>query len=98
MEIEFDSLNELYTRIKPALLTKKNELKRSGIDYIKEEDIWNYLTEHKWSNSRNLSLYQMVSDILNTENIRIERYVKNKMSMRNRDLYFEKQEDVKNEQ
>ena len=47
------TLEELYKRLKPALLTKKNELKRSGIEYIKEEDIWNYLTEVKWANSKN---------------------------------------------
>lgn len=95
MEIEFDTLQELYERIKPALFTKKAELKRNGIDYVKEEDIWNYLTEVKWINSRNLSLYQMVSDILNAENVKIDRYVKNKMKMRNRDLYFS--EDDENE-
>lgn len=90
MDIEFSSLKDLYNRIKPALKTKRLELKRSGIDYIKEEDIWNYLTEVKWVNSRNLSLYQMVSDVLNSENIKIDRYVKNKMTMRNRNLYFDK--------
>ena len=60
MDLEFGTLEELYKRLKPALLTKKNELKRSGIEYIKEEDIWNYLTEVKWANSKNLLLYQMV--------------------------------------
>lgn len=89
MDLEFGTLEELYKRLKPALLTKKNELKRSGIEYIKEEDIWNYLTEVKWSNSKNLLLYQMVNDILNVPNIRIEKYVKDKMSIRNRNIYFE---------
>lgn len=89
MDLEFGTLEELYKRLKPALLTKKNELKRSGIEYIKEEDIWNYLTEVKWANSKNLLLYQMVNDILNIPNIRIEKYVKDKMSIRNRNIYFE---------
>lgn len=89
MDLEFGTLKELYKRLKPALLTKKNELKRNNIEYIKEEDIWNYLTEVKWANSKNLLLYQMVNDILNVPNIRIEKYVKDKMSMRNRNIYFE---------
>lgn len=89
MDLEFGTLEELYKRLKPALLTKKNELKRSGIEYIKEEYIWNYLTEVKWANSKNLLLYQMVNDILNVPNIRIEKYVKDKMSIRNRNIYFE---------
>lgn len=88
MDIEFSSLEELYRRIKPALHTKKEEMKRSGYPYIKEEDIWNYLKEVKWVRSNNLSLYQMVSDVLNVENSRIDKYLKEKLNMRNRTVYF----------
>ena len=87
--MEFNSIKELYERVKPALKTKCKELKRINYFYIKEEDIWNYLTEVKWANSKNLLLYQMVNDILNVPNIRIEKYVKDKMSIRNRNIYFE---------
>ena len=45
---EFETLEELYKRIKPALITKKNEMHRDGYIYIKEEDIWNYLKEIKY--------------------------------------------------
>lgn len=88
MDVEFNSLEELYRRIKPALHTKKEEMKRSGYPYIKEEDIWNYLKEIKWVHSKNLSLYQMVSDVLNVEDSLIDRYLREKLSMRNRDVYF----------
>lgn len=88
MDVEFNSLEELYRRIKPALHTKKEEMKRNGYPYIKEEDIWNYLTEIKWVHSKNLSLYQMVSDVLNVEDSLIDRYLREKLSMRNRDVYF----------
>ena len=47
MEIEFNSLVELYERLKPAITTKQRELKRTGYDYIKQEDIWNFLKERK---------------------------------------------------
>lgn len=79
MDIEFKSLNELYLRIKPALLSKKNDLFRNGIKYIKEEDIWNCLRETKWSKTTNLSLAEIVDDILNVDNYLIEKYVQKKM-------------------
>jgi Mg2+ and Co2+ transporter CorA len=78
--MEFKSLSELYTRIRPALISKSNDLKRMGINYIKEEDIWNYLKETKWIRTSDLSLADMVSDIFNLSSDAIEKYVKNKMN------------------
>lgn len=89
MDITFNSLEELYKRIKPALKTKKEEMRRAGYIYIKEEDIWNYLKEVKWINSKNLSLYQMVNDVLNVDNMLIDKYLKEKLNMRNRKIYFD---------
>ena len=89
MDINFSSLQELYDRIKPALVTKKEEMRRSGINYIKEEDIWNYFKETKWTKANDLSLYQMVSDVLNTDNILIEDYFKEKISKEVRVPNFE---------
>ena len=58
MDIKFETLEELYKRIKPALITKKNEMHRDGYIYIKEEDIWNYLKKQTlinlWKNIPNL--------------------------------------------
>ena len=76
MDIEFNSVKELYDRLKPALTTKVTELKRNDLDYIKIEDIWNYLKDSKWSKANNLLLYQMVNDILNLDNNEIDEYVK----------------------
>lgn len=81
--IKFTSLEELYKRLRPALKTKKDEMNQLGYMYIKEIDIWNYLKEVKWTNSKNLSLYQMVSDVLNADNILIDKYLKEKLSLRN---------------
>lgn len=78
--MEFKSLSELYARIRPALISKNNDLKRMGINYIKEEDIWNCLKESKWVKTSNLSLSEMVSDIFNLNNDIIEKYVKSKMN------------------
>ncbi len=76
MDIEFNSLKELYDRLLPALNTKVTELKRYDLDYIKVEDIWNYLRLNKWTKANNLLLYQMVDDILNLDNEEIDEYVK----------------------
>lgn len=85
---EFRTLEELYQRIRPALTTKKEEMHRSGYVYIKEEDIWNYLKEIKWINSKNLSLYDMTCDILNIEDNVIDEYLRQKINLKNRKIYF----------
>lgn len=76
MDVEFNNILELYERLTPALLAKEAELKRNDINYIKIEDIWNYLRISKWSKARNLLLYQMVDDILNVDNMILDNYVK----------------------
>lgn len=95
MDIEFETLEELYRKIEPALYTKQNEMHRDGYIYIKKEDIWNYLKEVKWKDARGLDLYNMTSDILNTENIYIDNYLKEKLNLRNRNIYFEEDKDEK---
>lgn len=89
MDITFQSVEELYQRIKPALSAKRAEMKRNGFIYATEEDIWNYLKEEKWKNSKNLSLYEMTCDIFNIEDTLIEFYLRNKMNKKNRKLYFD---------
>ena len=79
MDIEFKSDKDLYERLIPALDAKVNELKRRDLDYIKREDIWNYLKISKWENADNLLLYQMVDDILKLDNSEIDEYVKAKI-------------------
>ena len=74
MEIEFDNLNELKKRITPALNTKLKELKKNNYKIATTEDIWNYLIKTKCEKSKNLTIYDIVNDILNTENEEIEEY------------------------
>ena len=91
--IEFESATSLYNHIKPALNAKENEIKRNGYTYIKKEDIWNYLKEEKWTFSNNLDLYQMIDDILNVSDLVIDKYVKSKINLTDRKIYFEAKED-----
>ena len=68
----------LYKRITPCLNSKVRELKKNNINYIRKDDIWNYLKKVKWKND-NPSLDIMVDDILNADNNAIDNYVKEKM-------------------
>lgn len=90
-DIKFNSLEELYKRLLPALRSKVKELKRNNFNYIKEEDIWNYFKKIKWTNCKTLTLFDMVNDVLNTPNEKIDEYVKNEFAKINRI------EDVKEE-
>lgn len=89
MDVKFDSLEQLYSRIKPALSAKKGEMLRDGYNYIREEDIWNYFKEVKWVDAADLSLHQMVDDIINIDSYYIDEYLKGKLNLRNRRVYFE---------
>lgn len=86
MEKSFKTLEELYDYIRPALYSKKEELNKLGLDYAKEEDIWNYLSEHDWSKSRDLSIFDMVSDIMNLDKDKLESYLLNMFKNTNREL------------
>lgn len=75
-DIKFKSLQELYERILPALKSKTGEIKRMGINYIHEEDIWNYLKTYKWTSPNTLYLGDMVNDIFNIDIRELDSYVK----------------------
>ncbi len=65
-DIKFKDITDLYKRLLPALLDKKNELKKDKI-MVTEIEIWNYLKNNNWSNASDLKLYMMVDDILNLD-------------------------------
>lgn len=91
MELQFNSVEELYKRVRPALTSKKREFRRSGINYIKEEDIWNYLSKNDWANSKDLSLFDMVSDIMHLEKYKIEDYMMKVFKNSHRELLTEEE-------
>ena len=85
-EIKFKNLVELYERILPALKSKAREIHKKGMNYIHEEDIWNYLKNYKWTSSRSLDLGDMVNDIFNIEERELDSYVKNELKNYRRDI------------
>lgn len=88
-KIEFKSLKELYERVKPALYSKQKEVRRLGLKYVTEKDIWNYLVENVWKSKENLELHELISDILYANN-----YDLNEYAMRNIKEYKDKEELV----
>lgn len=83
---EFKSLDELYKRLTPALDSKVRELSNKGYNYIKKEDVWNYLSIKLWSKSRDLSLYKMVDDIFSLKDDEINNYVLEILKKENRNI------------
>lgn len=83
-EIKFKSLTDLYNRILPALRSKAKELNKKGMNYIHEEDIWNFLKEYRWLNSRDLDLGSIVNDIFNINENEIDEYVKEEIKKSHR--------------
>lgn len=88
MDFNFSSKEELYHRVLPALKSKVLELKRFGYSYIKENDIWNFLIETKWSMAHDLMLSDVVNDILKVDNDKVDRYLKEKLKT-SRTQYFD---------
>lgn len=77
MDFGLNNSLDLYKRLLPAINSKINELSKYEIFYVKREDIWNYLKQEKWKDD-NTSLAEMVDDILNTDNEKLVKYVKEK--------------------
>ena len=76
MDFGIDNILTLYKRVTPALNSKRLEFVRCSVDYIKNEDIWNYLVKKKWTSIHGLTLFDVVNDILNTEIDVISEYKK----------------------
>ena len=82
-DFKFNTLGEVYNKVFPALQTKVNDLKSKNIKHIKEEDVWDYLRKYYWNSKTDLTLYDLVSDILSTPDYKLEEYVLHKESYKN---------------
>ena len=65
MDMEFSSIAELKERIMPAIKIRVKELNSKGY-VINSEELWNYFVAF-WKKSHNLTLADLVDDILNKE-------------------------------
>ena len=57
----------------------KRELQRKNIKYVDQDDIFEYLRNMVWPLRTNLTLYNIVDDILNTDNEVFCNYVVSKI-------------------
>lgn len=62
--MEFNSIEDLYERVLPALTIKICELQTTKKIYINEKDLFDELRKKKWMSSKNLTLSDIVNDIL----------------------------------
>ena len=70
--MEYSSQLELYLALLPVFKVKHRLLSITNYKDITDEDIWKHLTLTKWKHSRNLTISEMVNDIimLDTNNIK----------------------------
>ena len=71
--MEYTSLKELYESLIPAFNVKKRLLKFANSD-LTNEDIWQYLAKSKWRNSINLTLSDMVNDIITVDIHKVHKF------------------------
>lgn len=64
--MDFKNIYELQKRVMPALKKRASDLTKQGIE-IFPEDIWTNLKNNKWIKTQNLSLNEIVNDILKYE-------------------------------
>lgn len=74
VDFKFDTLNDLYKRLMPALTCKKRELCRLKLFYLKEIDIWNYLVATKWQKKEDIRIHELVEDILEVDELQLLKF------------------------
>ncbi len=74
------SQEELYKKVEPALKSKVKDLTRVGVNYVQKADVWNYLKNNVWCKKTNLTLGELVNDIMTVTNTELEMYVQDLMA------------------
>ena len=62
--MEFTSQQQLYNKLLPVFNVKKRLIKNTEYNDITNQHIWYYLIENKWKNSYNLTISDIVNDII----------------------------------
>ena len=75
--MEYKSEKELYQSLRGAFNVKLRMIK-DNYDYIKSIDIYNYLKITKWCKATNLSISEMVNDIISIDIQKVDEYIKEK--------------------
>jgi len=83
--MEYKSEKELYHSLKGAFNVKLRMIK-DEYDYIKMVDIWNYLKINKWCKDKNLSISEMVNDIIDVDISKVDSFLKKYLKEEERKL------------
>ena len=73
--MEYNTQEELFKSLKGAFNVKLRMIKKE-YHYIKMVDIWNYLKINKWCKDKNLSISEMVNDIIDVDIIKVDLFLK----------------------
>lgn len=74
-EMEYKSQEELFNLLRGAFNVKIRMI-NDKYDYIKTIDIWNYLKINKWCKDNNLSISEMVNDIIDVDINKVDTFLK----------------------
>ena len=74
-EMEYKSQEELFNLLRGAFNVKIRMI-NDKYDYIKMIDIWNYLKINKWCKDNNLSISEMVNDIIDVDINKVDTFLK----------------------
>ena len=62
--MEFTSQRELYQKLQPVFNVKKRLIQNSEYKDITNQEIWNHLIKTKWKQAYNLTISDIVNDII----------------------------------
>lgn len=82
---EYKSMRELFNSLKPAFDVKLRLINKD-YDYITRTDIWNYLKINKWCKDVNLSISEMVDDIMMVDIYKVDRFLKDNLKQKDRNM------------
>ena len=82
---EYTNIKELFNDLKPAFNVKLRLINKD-YDYITRNDIWNYLKINKWCKDVNLTISEMVDDIIMVDIDKVDRFLKEYIKKQERQL------------
>ena len=85
IKMKYNSQEELFKSLRGAFQVKLRIIK-DEYDYIKMVDIWNYLKINKWCKDKNLSISEMVNDIIDVDIEKVDLFLKKHLKEEERKL------------
>lgn len=73
--MEYTTQKELYLKLLPVFKVKNRLISKSRYNHITNEFIWSYLSKTKWCKSHNLTISEIVNDIITVEPDQINKYI-----------------------